>query len=268
MSGDTANPRVWFNADVYVGPVGSTQPTDVTAPLNASLKALGLLSEDGMTETRGDTTDDKYAWGGILVRTTRSKHKRQFKVAALENNSTVFGLVNPGSTTSPVFGTSQSITGTAATDLINLNAHGFVSGQAVTFATLTGGTGLTAGTTYYVMATGLTTNAFKVSATSGGTAIDFSTDITAGTVAGATGATVRTVKVPVADPRMFVLELTDPAGAGAKMRRVVPRAEVTEVGDVSFSDSEMVGYELTITVYPDSSGVLYKDITTDPAAAA
>lgn len=265
MAGTTTNPRVWFNADVYVAPVGTAQPTDTTTALNAALKPLGLLSEDGMTETRGDTTDDKYAWGGILVRTTRSKHKRTFKVAALENNSTVFALVNPGSTSVPA--TVAAVTATASTDLVNLNAHGLVAGNTVVFSALTGGAGLTAGTTYYVIATGLTTNSFKVSATAGGSAVDITTDMTAGTMTVTSGTYTRTVKVPVSDPRMFVIEMTDPAGTGAKMRRVVPRAEVTEVGDTVFSDSEMVAYELTVTVYPDSAGVLYLDLTTDPAAS-
>lgn len=50
--------------------------------------------------------------------------------------------------------------------------HGLVSGQPITFsADGTLPTGLTAGTVYYVVASGLTTNAFSVSATPGGEAI-------------------------------------------------------------------------------------------------
>lgn len=97
MAGDTANPRVWINADVYTAPTGSTAPTNIAGALDAAWEALGLLSEDGATEARSDTVDDKYAWGSILVRTTRSKHKRTIKVIALEDNPIVWGLVNPGS---------------------------------------------------------------------------------------------------------------------------------------------------------------------------
>lgn len=55
---------------------------------------------------------------------------------------------------------------------ITWTAHGLVAGQPVIFST-TGSlpTGLTAGTVYYVIATGLTANTFKVSATKGGSAI-------------------------------------------------------------------------------------------------
>lgn len=97
MAGDVDNPRIWVNADVYTAPLGSTAPTDVASPWGAAWDALGLLSEDGMTEAREDEVTDHYAWGGILVRTTRSKHKRTITVTALEDNPTVFALVNPGS---------------------------------------------------------------------------------------------------------------------------------------------------------------------------
>lgn len=100
MSGNTANPRVWINADAYTAPLGSPAPTDVTTDWDASFNVLGLLSEDGMTETSSDTTDDKYAHGGILIRTTRSKHKATMKIIALEDNPVVYSLMRPGSTAS------------------------------------------------------------------------------------------------------------------------------------------------------------------------
>lgn len=36
------------------------------------------------------------------------------------------------------------------------------------------------------------------------------------------------------------------------VRRFVPQAEVTERGEVTFSASDAVGYEVTLTAYPDS----------------
>jgi hypothetical protein len=44
-------------------------------------------------------------------------------------------------------GTARAITATASTDLVNLVAHGFIAGDRVTFPALTGGAGLTAGST-------------------------------------------------------------------------------------------------------------------------
>jgi hypothetical protein len=105
MAGDIDNPRIWVNADVYVGDVGSTGPTDTTTALDAAFDALGLLSDDGMTESREQESTDHYAHGGILVRTTRSKHKRTIVVTALEDNPVVFDLVNPGSDAATTTGT-------------------------------------------------------------------------------------------------------------------------------------------------------------------
>ena len=61
-----------------------------------------------------------------------------------------------------------------STDTITETAHGLAAGDAVVYGN-DGGTsiaGLTNNTIYYVIASGLTANAFKVSATSGGSAID------------------------------------------------------------------------------------------------
>lgn len=60
-------------------------------------------------------------------------------------------------------------------DLITCPAHGFATDDRVVFEALEGvalPTGITQGTRYFVLATGLTTDAFKVSTTSGGTALD------------------------------------------------------------------------------------------------
>jgi hypothetical protein len=78
--------------------------------------------------------------------------------------------------------TQTGLTGTASTDTFALSAHGFVVGDMVAFNGLTGGAGVSAGQIYYVIASGLTSGAFKVSATSGGSTIDFTTNVTAGRV--------------------------------------------------------------------------------------
>lgn len=181
MAGDTDNPRIWAGADVYVADIGTTAPTTTTGSLAAGWKALGLLHEDGLTESRSEDSTDHHAWGGILVRTTRSKHKRTFQVAALEDNDEVWRLVNPGS---------------------------YAEGGAQT-------------------------------------------------------TTTRHVLTPTTDPKAFLFEMTD--GTITK-RIIVPRGEVTTVGDIVASDDELTAYELTITVYPDADGALYLELTDDPSA--
>lgn len=63
----------------------------------------------------------------------------------------------------------------ASPGVVTANAHGLVAGCAIVWTT-TGAlpTGITAGTIYYVIATGLTANAFQFSATVGGAAVNTS----------------------------------------------------------------------------------------------
>lgn len=180
MAGNTANPRVWVGATVFTAVLGSTAPTDVTTAWAAAWKDLGLIGEDGISHAREQDQDDKYAHGGILVRTVRSKFKRTFTVVALEDTPAVFDLLNPGSTAATV-----------------------------------------------------------------------------------TGLTTRAVKKPTVDPRAFGIELID--GTVTK-RYVVPRAEVTDVGETTFDDTELQAVEFTVTVYPSAAGLFYNEITNDPQA--
>lgn len=180
MAGSTANPRVWLGADVYAAPVGTTAPTDTTTAFSGTWKALGLLSEDGMTEGNANTTTPFYAWGDILIRNVKSKHVRTFKVVALEDNATLFALTNPGST------------------------------EAL-----------------------------------------------------AAGVTTRTVKVPAPNVQAFAFEFKD--GAVTK-RIIIPRGEITDIGDTKYSDASIASHELTITVYPTAAGVLFTELTDDAQA--
>jgi hypothetical protein len=78
----------------------------------------------------------------------------------------------------------QAVTCVAGTDLFTAAGHGYGAGKPVRFYGLAGGAGITAGTTtYFVIASGLTADAFRVSATLGGSTIDVTTDVTAGGVA-------------------------------------------------------------------------------------
>lgn len=75
----------------------------------------------------------------------------------------------------------------ASPGLVTWSNHGLAAGASVVFST-TGAlpSGLTAGTTYYVLSSGLTSSAFQIAATPGGTAI-----VTTGTQSGAHTATAQ-----------------------------------------------------------------------------
>lgn len=90
-------------------------------------------------------------------------------------------------TVAPTYST-VAITGTAATDIINDIGHSFINGDQVVFSSLSGGAGLVNGTTYFVV-NSVAAVSYQVSATSGGAAINFTTDITSGNIGRAFGIT-------------------------------------------------------------------------------
>jgi hypothetical protein len=99
MSGDTTKVNLWADADVYVAAIGATVPADAATPFNGSWTLAGLLDGDqGFAEDRNQDEKDHYAWGGILVATTRSKFKLSKKFTVLEDNVQTRALIWPGST--------------------------------------------------------------------------------------------------------------------------------------------------------------------------
>jgi hypothetical protein len=73
-----------------------------------------------------------------------------------------------------------AVTGTAATDLFTSVGSFLSADSAVYITTVTGGAGISTLTKYFVIASGLTADNFRVSTTLGGATINFTTDLTAG----------------------------------------------------------------------------------------
>jgi hypothetical protein len=98
MAGNAKNTSQWEGADVFIAPVDSEGPDDLVTAWSGVWQGAGLLDgEEGFTEGRDEDTSESYAWGGILYRRTKSKHKRTIKFVALEDNAVTFRLRNPGS---------------------------------------------------------------------------------------------------------------------------------------------------------------------------
>ncbi|SRR6266540_1993961 len=73
------------------------------------------------------------------------------------------------------------------------------------------------------------------------------------------------VKAPGPDPRMLGLDIVD----GTKHYRViVPLAEVSERGSIKYSSDEEIGYEVTISGYPDANQLVAIKYSDDAAWAA
>jgi len=93
-----------------------------------------------------------------------------------------------------------AVTGESDDELFTATNHGLRVGDTVKFPSLTGGTGLSTATKYYVIASGLTANTFRVSTTAGGATVNYSSDVTAGSVAQlASPKLTRAVKIQVVD---------------------------------------------------------------------
>lgn len=86
------------------------------------------------------------------------------------SSTTVLGAVRVATDPTKTLGTTTMTIANPC--VVTLNAHGLTANDTIRFTT-TGAlpTGLVVGTTYYVIATGLTVNAFQLSTTFGGTAI-------------------------------------------------------------------------------------------------
>lgn len=60
-----AKPKV--GGAIFVAPVGTGLPTDVTTTLNAAFQNVGYISEDGVVNTNSPDTDTIKEWGGASV---------------------------------------------------------------------------------------------------------------------------------------------------------------------------------------------------------
>lgn len=73
-----------------------------------------------------------------------------------------------------------SVVGEADNDTFTKASHGLSNGNLVILSSLSGGTGLVAGRPYYVV--GVSGNDFQLSHTSGGSAVNFTTDVSGVTI--------------------------------------------------------------------------------------
>ena len=98
MAGDPSNAALWADADVYIGPTDATDPATVEDDFGEDWELVGLLDgEAGFNEAREEEVKDHYAWGGILVRTSRRNFKLTKKFTALEDNPATRSVIWPGS---------------------------------------------------------------------------------------------------------------------------------------------------------------------------
>lgn len=98
MAGDPNKATIWPDADVYTGALDAPNPATAADPFGIAWDLVGLLSgDDGFTQSRDEDVNDRFAWGSILVRTSRRNFVQTVKFVALEDNDTTRALVWPNS---------------------------------------------------------------------------------------------------------------------------------------------------------------------------
>lgn len=99
MTGNPDNTAIWGDADVYVTEnLNAPIPANENAPFSADWDLVGLLDgEAGFEESRSRDSSDYFAWGSLLIRTSRRNFVLTRKFVCLEENAVTMGLVWPGS---------------------------------------------------------------------------------------------------------------------------------------------------------------------------
>ena len=69
---------------LYRAPLGTTLPTDAETALNEAFKALGYISDDGMTNENSPDSSSVKAWGGDTVLTLQGEKPDTFTVKLIE----------------------------------------------------------------------------------------------------------------------------------------------------------------------------------------
>src|SRR5574343_830888 len=173
-------------ADVYVGAFGATEPAlgDWSTPIDTGIWVPAGATSGGVkisASIDSTTIEVEQVRGGVGVRNNGRKLACETELAesTLEN---IQALMNSGTITSGGTAVGGAITIDATTDVFtSASAHTLAVGDKVVFGTITSTTGITAGTTYYVISVPTATT-FTVSATSGGSILNMTTNGSAASV--------------------------------------------------------------------------------------
>ena len=79
---------------VFVAPIGTELPEDVTTQLDAAFKGLGYCSDDGITNTNSPETEEQKAWGGDTVLNMQASKVKLLEVLNVDVLKTVYGENN------------------------------------------------------------------------------------------------------------------------------------------------------------------------------
>ena len=159
---------------IFFAPLGTTLPTDSDTALDNAFKALGYVSEDGLTNDNSPESDQVKAWGGDTVLNMQTDRPDSFGLTLIE--------VLNADVLKAVYGDSNVTVDNDGNITVKATADDLGSGSWVIDMILRG---------------------------------------------------------------------------ARKKRIVIPNGTISELGTITYKDDEAVGYEITITDVPDSTGVYH-----------
>ena len=95
---------------VFRAASGTTAPTSATASLTSDYKAMGYVSDDGVTNTNSPETSEIKAWGGDTIIVTQTSKPDTFKLKMVEILNTEVQKAVYGSDNVSVSGNKSTIT--------------------------------------------------------------------------------------------------------------------------------------------------------------
>lgn len=151
------------------GPIASSLSQYAEVELSAPVEQLDWSNISAGSEARVSKIE--------LWRTTADQARVFYRVAVLPSSATSFtDTLSDADLSSP--SRLLPCTASAANDTVTCAGHGMSDGDEVRFTSATGGAGITVLAQYYAIETTATT--FKLSATKGGSALNITSDMTAG----------------------------------------------------------------------------------------
>lgn len=92
------NVRVGIAGALWKAPPDAPLPINATSPLDASYVSLGYISDDGVTESWEDSSDDIIAWqNAVQVRSATTESKLSISLTLIEINGATLQTFHRGS---------------------------------------------------------------------------------------------------------------------------------------------------------------------------